>query len=66
LFEDSARRLWFCSEYNGVAIRDGEVWRRVTMTEGLPGNEIKVMLEDGDGTLWLGNERGLGRIVGFK
>jgi ligand-binding sensor domain-containing protein len=66
LFEDRAKRLWFCSEYDGVAIRDGGAWRRLTLNEGLPGNEIKVMLEDDDGTLWLGNERGLGRIIGFK
>lgn len=66
LFEDSAKRLWFCSEYNGVAIHDGANWRRLTMKEGLPGNEIKVMKEDTDGTLWLGNERGLGRIKGFQ
>ena len=66
LFEDRSRRLWFCSEYDGAAIRDGTSWRRLTMSEGLPGNEIKVMAEDADKVLWLGNERGLGRIIGYK
>ncbi len=66
MFEDRARRLWFCSEYDGVAIREGDAWRRITMNDGLPGNEIMAIIEDEDGTFWLGNERGLGRIVGFK
>ncbi|MDZ4403182.1 two-component regulator propeller domain-containing protein [Prosthecobacter sp.] len=66
LFQDTEQRLWFCSEFEGVAILDGTNWRRLTLNEGLPGNEIKVMLEDGDGTLWLGNEHGLGRIIDFK
>lgn len=60
LFEDSRHDLWFCSEYNGVAIRSGNTWRRVTQRDGLPGSEVKDVLEDENGTLWLATERGLG------
>jgi len=60
LFEDSSNRLWLCSEYNGVAIRNGEGWKRVTASDGLPGSEVKDLLQDKDGGLWLATERGLG------
>jgi ligand-binding sensor domain-containing protein len=60
LFEDSRHYLWFCSEYNGVAIRRGDGWKRITQREGLPGSEVKDLLEDEYGTLWLATERGLG------
>ena len=60
LFEDSRQRLWLCSEYNGVAIREDGRWKRVTMNEGLPGSEVKDMLQEEGGTLWLATERGLG------
>jgi hypothetical protein len=60
LFEDSRGRFWYCSEYNGVAIRAGDEWHRITLKDGLPGTEVKAMLEDDDGTFWLATERGLG------
>jgi ligand-binding sensor domain-containing protein len=60
LFEDSRHDVWFCSEYNGVAIRTGNGWKRITQREGLPGSELKDVLEDESGTLWLATERGLG------
>ena len=60
LFEDSQHDLWFCSEYNGVAIRRGEAWKRLTEKQGLPGSELKDLLQDETGTLWLATERGLG------
>lgn len=60
LFEDSRQRLWFCSEYNGVAMQTGQNWKRLTVDQGLPGSEVKDMLQDGDGWLWLATERGLG------
>lgn len=66
LFEDSQHRMWFCSEFSGVAVREEDRWRRMTMNDGLPGNEIKMMLEDVDGVLWLASERGLGRIPPFE
>jgi ligand-binding sensor domain-containing protein len=60
LFEDSQHELWFCSEYNGVAIRSGNSWKRLTQREGLPGSELKDLFQDDTGTLWLATERGLG------
>lgn len=60
LFEDSRQRLWFASEYNGVAIRGGGAWKRLLLRDGLPGSEVKDVVEDEDGTLWLATELGLG------
>jgi ligand-binding sensor domain-containing protein len=60
LFEDSRHNLWFCSEYNGVAIRSCNGWKRISQKEGLPGSEVKDFIEDENGTLWLATERGLG------
>jgi ligand-binding sensor domain-containing protein len=60
LFEDSQHNLWFCSEYNGVAIRRGDAWKRLTEKQGLPGSELKDLLQDETDTLWLATERGLG------
>ena len=60
LFEDSRQDLWFCSEYNGVAIRRDDAWKRLTEKQGLPGSELKDLLQDETGTLWLATERGLG------
>jgi ligand-binding sensor domain-containing protein len=60
LFEDSQQRLWFCSEFDGVALRNGNRWRHITLKDGLPGAEVKDVLADQAGTLWLATERGLG------
>ncbi|MBS0659027.1 MAG: hypothetical protein JSR82_12370 [Verrucomicrobia bacterium] len=60
---DAAGRLWFCSEYDGLAFRqsDGR-WQHFHLAHGLPGNEVKQALRAPEGTLWLATERGLGFI----
>ena len=66
LFEDSMRRQWFCSEYDGAAVRDGDQWRRLTVRDGLPGAEIKHMAEDAEGGLWMATEKGVGCLQRFR
>ncbi len=64
LFADDQNRLWFCSEYDGIAIFDGTGARTALLTEadGLPDNEVKQVARAPDASLWLACRRGLLRI----
>ncbi len=63
IHEDKLGRLWFCSEYDGVAIFAGGARRRLlTTADGLAGAEVKKIVEDGDGAYWLATDGGLTRI----
>lgn len=62
LYEDSAGRLWFGSEYDGLAVFDGR-HRLILNTEtGLGHNEVKVIREGADGSFWIGTNGGLTKI----
>jgi ligand-binding sensor domain-containing protein len=54
--------LWAGSEYDGVALVSWTGTLYLTPDDGLSGWEIKVMLQDSEGNLWLGTENGLTRI----
>jgi ligand-binding sensor domain-containing protein len=74
LFQDEAGAVWVGSEYNGILrmapIRqtgsilplDPPTGQVFTPEMGLAGWEVKAMLQDSQGTLWLGTELGLTRI----
>ncbi|SHG47195.1 Two component regulator propeller [Thermosyntropha lipolytica DSM 11003] len=62
IFIDSKKRLWFCSEFDGVAIWDGREFRIISRKNGLSGNEVKDMFEDREGNFWLATENGITRI----
>lgn len=65
IYPDDYGRLWFCSEYDGIAIlrsSDLELLATLTWREGLSHNEVKAILSDADGNLWLGAHRGVTRI----
>jgi ligand-binding sensor domain-containing protein len=51
--------MWLGSEYDGVAIVDPDGVTILDRTSGLSDNEVKVMLEDQDGQLWLGTRYGV-------
>lgn len=59
---DSSGRLWFGSEYDGVAWLDAGGWHRLTTQDGLSHDEVKVILEGPDGSIWLGTRDGVTRI----
>jgi len=49
----------------GIAIRDSGGWRSITAANGLPSPEITRILEDSEGSLWLGTAgSGLARWAG--
>ncbi|MBL8220726.1 MAG: hypothetical protein JNL62_15955, partial [Bryobacterales bacterium] len=53
IIEDSEGRI-LVSTVRGLAIRDGESWQIVGAKEGLASQEISAILEDSEGSLWLG------------
>jgi ligand-binding sensor domain-containing protein len=62
IFQDNAGVLWFGSEYDGVALRSGDTWFRLDITDGISHSEVKTILQDVDGNIWLGTRDGLTRI----
>lgn len=61
---DQAGRLWFCSEYDGVAVFSAAGARLALLTEaeGLPDNEVKRIIVSSDDSLWFACRRGLLRL----
>jgi len=53
IVEDSEGRV-LLSTVRGLAIREGESWKIVGAKEGLASQEISALLEDREGSLWLG------------
>jgi ligand-binding sensor domain-containing protein len=67
IYEDRLGRLWFCSEYDGVAIFAGGVRQRIlTTSDGLAGDEVKKIIEDSDGAFWLATDHGLNKLPTLK
>jgi ligand-binding sensor domain-containing protein len=65
VYEDTDGRLWFGSEYDGMAVYDGAGFQLYTPQDGLAGWEVKHMIQDIEGVYWLGTENGLSRIAGY-
>ncbi len=70
LLYDRSRTLWIGSRGNGLlrvrGVGTGDTHattERLTRREGLPSNEIRVLFEDRDGTLWIGTRMGLSRLT---
>ncbi|GFE87632.1 histidine kinase [Steroidobacter agaridevorans] len=62
LHEDAQRRLWIGTDAHAFYMfADGAV-TAYTTADGLPGNRVLSMHDDGRGGLWLGTTGGLGRI----
>ena len=63
VFVDRARTVWFGSEYDGVAQLAGGRWSLITTRDGLSHQEVMVMAQGSDGTMWLGTRDGLNRVA---
>jgi ligand-binding sensor domain-containing protein len=61
---DRQGSLWFCSEYDGVAVfgRDMQRIRLLMKQDGLPDNEVKQIAEDDNGNMWFACRRGVLRM----
>ena len=47
-----------------VLLPESRKWKILTNKDGLAGYEVKTMVQDQDGTYWLGTNGGLSRIGG--
>jgi ligand-binding sensor domain-containing protein len=54
--------MWFGSEYDGLARWGNGKWRVLTEKDGLPHYEVMAMLQDADGSLWMGTQNGVVRL----
>jgi ligand-binding sensor domain-containing protein len=63
LFQDSRGRVWLGSEQDGIAVRLGNRTVRVlTTADGLASQEVLVIAEARDRSIWLGTSDGVTRI----
>lgn len=58
IHQDRDGNLWFAT-LSGLLRYDGSSTKLYTTGDGLPGNSIKVILENDDGSLWIGTQSGL-------
>lgn len=65
--QDKDGGLWVGTYYSGVLrVENGAVRRRIDRDSGLPGAQIRALLIEPEGTLWIGTHRGLARMVGER
>jgi len=68
LLADRAGNVWAGTWGGGLSRFDGKDWTSFTVADGLPGNHVFMLHEDGDGVIWVGTNNGLARVEedGFK
>ncbi len=59
VFEDRQGHLWIGTIAKGVARYDGEALRYFTTEDGLAGNGVVEIIEDGEENMWLATQSGL-------
>jgi ligand-binding sensor domain-containing protein len=57
--QDKAGNLWFGTTENGLYKYDGKTFVRFLVADGLLSNNITSLLQDTDGTIWIGTKEGL-------
>ncbi|RDI37641.1 diguanylate cyclase (GGDEF)-like protein [Gluconacetobacter liquefaciens] len=64
LLIDRRNRVWTGSSH-GLSVFDGQRWTTITEADGLASNDLDQdsLLEDADGSLWIGTSRGLSHLV---
>ena len=63
-FQDKDGNRWFGSNGEGIFKYDGKVFTNYTTTDGLNSNTTYSIVEDHEGTIWVGTNKGLNRFNG--
>lgn len=66
IVEDREKRLWIATNGQGVAVREGQTWRRVGRSEGLASAALTRMMVDRNGGVWIGSLEGIYRLSGNR
>lgn len=64
IYEDKLGNLWFGTFTNGLGLinKEKEISKCYTMNDGLPSNQIRNMIEDDEGNLWLLTPNGVSKF----
>ncbi|MGC8794949.1 MAG: two-component regulator propeller domain-containing protein, partial [Bryobacteraceae bacterium] len=66
LFQDRDGTLYVATDL-GVAIREADGWRVIGARQGLPSDSVSAVLQDHEGSLWIGlYGGGLARWIGYR
>ena len=66
IFQDRSGAMWFCSTLNGLWKYDGKSFTQFTRAQGLPDDDIRCIVQDKKGNLWIGTGLGISRFDGNK
>ncbi|HEX4130330.1 MAG TPA: two-component regulator propeller domain-containing protein [Pirellulales bacterium] len=61
LCEDAQHRVWIATEGNGLFVLSDGVARRFAVRDDLPSDDVRALVADRDGVVWIGTSRGLAR-----
>ncbi|MBN2372059.1 MAG: hypothetical protein JXO72_16375 [Vicinamibacteria bacterium] len=63
VLEDRRGMHWIASAKQGVFTYDGATWRNHRTTDGLPGDSIRTISEDLDGSIWVCTNGGVAQLA---
>jgi len=61
---DKSGNMWFTTLTEGVYRFDGEKFKNITVKDGLCSNHVNTVIEDKEGALWFGTDKGLCKYDG--
>ncbi|MEO8102473.1 MAG: two-component regulator propeller domain-containing protein, partial [Betaproteobacteria bacterium] len=62
--EDREKRVWFATNGQGIAVREGTTLRRYGRQQGLASDALTRLLVDRNGGVWVGSLEGVHRLAG--
>jgi ligand-binding sensor domain-containing protein len=65
-FQDRAGKFWFATSGAGLFTFDGGKWASYTKKNGLPDDEVNVVAQDTDGSMWVGTSLGVAHLKDGK